>query len=47
MGIIDLKNIALNTIDGSCLELINENELDEDLQIKQNIIKKKLFNCKS
>ncbi len=40
------SNKASNSIDGSCLELINENDLEEEIKIKSNIHKKKIMNCK-
>jgi hypothetical protein len=41
----NLKEIfASNSIDGSCLELIEEKELEEDLMIQHKIVRKKLRN---
>ena len=39
------NEIASNSIDGSCLELIEEKELEEDLMIQHKIVRKKLRNC--
>jgi hypothetical protein len=36
---------ATNSIDGSCLELIDERELEDDLHIQHKIVRKKLMNC--
>lgn len=38
--------VAKNSIDGSCLELIEENDLVEDLGITNKIVRKKLMHCK-
>ena len=38
--------LASNSIDGSCLELISEVDLEEEIYIKSNIHKKKIMNCK-
>jgi hypothetical protein len=39
------KFLAKNSIDGSCLELIEENDLTEDLGISNKIVRKKLMHC--
>lgn len=38
-------HIAKNSIDGSCLELIEEGDLVEDLGIANKIVRKKLMHC--
>ena len=38
--------VANNSIDGSCLELIEENDLIDDLGISSKIVRKKLMHCK-
>lgn len=38
-------SLAENSIDGSCLELIEENDLSDDLGISNKIVRKKLMHC--
>ncbi|KAM3138290.1 hypothetical protein pb186bvf_009566 [Paramecium bursaria] len=48
IGLQTLQNtFTLNSIDGSCLELIEENDLVDDLNIQNKIVRKKLLHCNS
>lgn len=44
-SIIQYNGLAENSIDGSCLELIEENDLSDDLGISNKIVRKKLMHC--